>query len=288
MVMAYLSVNPPLSILLCSKIVAEEWHEELQSLLRTDGAKAEIGQDKYKPTFDVTTYCSIVGALRYLVNTRPDLAFSVSYVSKFIAHRFMAEPHEDHLVAVKHILRYIAGTLEYGVQYTRGEAGKLRLCGYNDSDMVGDADDRKSTTGGIYFLAQSPIIWQSQKHKVVALSSCEAEYVAATSTTCQGVWLAGLLEEIMGAPPATAMLKVDNKSAIALSKNPVHHDGSKHIQICHHYIRECVEVGKIDIDNVSSSLQLGDLLTKPLSRARFQELRKLIGVINAKHEHHKN
>jgi hypothetical protein len=147
-----------LSILLCSKIAAEEWHEELQSLLRADGAKAEIGQDKYKPTFDVTTYCSIVGALRYLVNTRPDLAFSVSYVSKFIAHRFMAEPHEDHLVAVKHILRYIAGTLEYGVQYTRGEAGKLRLCGYNDSDMVGDADDRKSTTGGIYFLAQSPII----------------------------------------------------------------------------------------------------------------------------------
>ncbi len=120
--------------------------------------KLKLIKASTSPPVDAIAYHSIVDAPRYLVNTRPDMAFSVSYVS-----RFMAKPREDHLVAVKHILRYIAGTLEYGVRYTRGEAGKLRLCGYSDSDMARDVDDCKSTTGDIYFLAQSPITCQYQK-----------------------------------------------------------------------------------------------------------------------------
>lgn len=240
-------------------------------------AKLKLSKSSTAALVDATYYRSIVGGLRYLVNTRPDLAFSVGYVS-----RFMAEPREDHMAAVKHILRYIAGTRDHGVSYSGGKTEELKLTGYSDSDMAGDVDDRKSTTGVLFFLAQNPITWQSQKQKVVALSSCEAEYVAATTAACQGVWLQGLLSEILGAPATTPILKVDNKSAIALSKNPVHHDRSKHIQTRFHFIRECVDAGKIIIEYASSVEQLADLLTKPLGRQRFQELRELVGVINTK------
>ena len=100
---------------------------------------------------DVTLYRSIVGSLRYLVHTRPDITYAVGYVS-----RFMQAPTSEHMAAVKHLLRYIAGTLHFGVTYEKGK-GVLKLLGYSDADLAGDVDDRKSTTGMIFFLGQSPI-----------------------------------------------------------------------------------------------------------------------------------
>jgi hypothetical protein len=129
---------------------------------------------------DATEYRSLVGSLRYLVNTRPGLVFSVGYVS-----RYMEEPHKDHLAAVKHILRYIAGTIDYGVFYPRRKGDRAELHGYSDSDLAGDLDSRKSTSGVLFFLGKSPISWQCTKQRVVALSSYEAEYIAATTAACQ-------------------------------------------------------------------------------------------------------
>ena len=132
---------------------------------------------------DSTNYRSIVGSLCYLVNTRPDLAYFVGYVS-----RFMEAPREEHLVAVKRIMRYVAGTRGWGVRYCAGRGKKkLKLVSYSDSDMAGDVDDRKSTSEMIYFLSDDAICWQSTKQKVVALSSCEAEYIAVSMATTQGV-----------------------------------------------------------------------------------------------------
>jgi hypothetical protein len=105
---------------------------------------------------DATEYRSLVGALRYLVHTRPDLAHSVSYLS-----RFMAEPHGDHQSVVKRILRYIAGTRDHGVHYVRGKAGELLLLGYSDSDHGGDIEDSKSISGVLFYLRRSLITWQS-------------------------------------------------------------------------------------------------------------------------------
>ena len=182
---------------------------------------------------DSTNYRSIVGSLRYLVNTRPDLAYFVGYVS-----RFMEAPREEHLVAVKHILRYVAGTRGWGVRYCVGRGKKkLKLVGYSDSDMADDVDDRKSTNGMICFLSGGAICWQSTKQKVVALSFCEAEYIAASMAATQGVWLARLMEELIGRESNPPMLYVDNKATISLIKNPVLHDRSKHIKIRFHYIR---------------------------------------------------
>ena len=143
------------------------------------------------------------------------------------------------MVAVKHLLRYIAGTIDYGLLYSKHGNGELHLCGYSDSDLGGDVDDRKSTTGMIFFLGNMPVSWQSQKQRVVALSSCEAEYIAGAGAVCQAVWLGRLLNvDIKLRPPK---LKMDNMSAIALSKNPILHDRSKHINTKYHYIGECVE-----------------------------------------------
>jgi hypothetical protein len=161
------------------------------------------------------------------------LAFSVGYVS-----RYMEEPHEDHLVAVKQILRYIAGTSGVGVFYPKKKEDRAELMGYSDSDLAGDLDNRKSTSGVLFFLGKSPVSWQSTKQRVVALSSCEAEYIAAATAACQGVWLARLLSELKDSEVRVLVLRVDNMSTISLIKTPVHHDRSKHIDVRYHLIRE--------------------------------------------------
>jgi hypothetical protein len=233
-------------------------------------SRLKLSKDSTAPPVDATMYRSVVGSLRYLVHTRPDIAYSVGFVS-----RFMEKPTEEHWAAVKHILRYIAGTLEYGCSYG-GESGKL--IGYSDNDMASDVDSRKSTTGALFFLGSNPISWQSQKQKVVALSTCEAEYIAATTGACQAIWLARLLGDLTGEKPRAATLRVDNKSAISLIKNPVFHERSKHIDLRYHFIRECVEKGQIFVEFTRTEAQLADILTKPLGRVKFQEMREKIGV----------
>ncbi|KAM3410301.1 hypothetical protein ACQJBY_002482 [Aegilops geniculata] len=223
---------------------------------------------------DATRFRSVVGSLRYLCNTRPDITYAVGIVS-----RYLEAPAETHWNAVKQILRYVSGTLEYGCCYKRGGISAPEVIGYSDSDHAGNVDDRRSTTGVVFFLDSSAITWISQKQKVVAISSCEAEYMAAASAACQGVWLCRLLGELTGDAPTTAKLRVDNKSAIELSKNPVHHERSKHIDIRYHFIRECIEDGKVDVDHVGTDGQLADVLTKALGRIKFVELRQKLGVV---------
>jgi hypothetical protein len=132
-----------------------------------------------KPT-DATEYRSIVGCLRYLVHTRPDISYAMGFVS-----RFMEKPTVEHMNAIKHLLRYIAGTSTFSLCYKRA-IGEASMLGFSDSDHAGDIDDCKSTSGGIFFLGTSPISCQSMKQRIVAISSCEAEYVAATTAACQG------------------------------------------------------------------------------------------------------
>jgi hypothetical protein len=149
--------------------------------------------------------------------------------------RFLEQPTEEHLQAVKRIIHYTAGTLEYGLHYGR-RTGMAKLVGYCDSDLADDIDTRKSTTGALFFLGKCLVSWQSLKQRVVALSSCEAEYIAATTTATQAIWMARLLGELLGEQKVVE-LKVDSKSALVLARNHVFHERSKHIDLRFHFIR---------------------------------------------------
>jgi hypothetical protein len=206
------------------------------------------------------------------------LAFAVGYVS-----RFMQRPTMEHQQAVKRILRYVAGTSDYGLHYPRCP-GAAHFIGYSDSDHAGDIDTSKSTSGTLFFLGKCPISWQSVKQQVVALSSCEAEYIAATTAATQALWLARLLGDLLGRDAEAVELRVDSKSALALAKNPVFHERSKHIRVRYHFIRSCLEEGSVRANYINTQDQLADFLTKSLGRVKFQELRARIGMAQIPHK----
>ena len=191
----------------------------------------------------------------------------------------MFNPKVSYDAALKQVLRYLRGTLTYGLTYKR--ADKVRLLGYSDSSLNVDVDDGKSVTGHIFYLNESPITWCSQKQEIVALSSCEAEFMAATEAAKQAIWLQKLLSEITGSECERVTIRVDNKSAISLTKNPVFHGRSKHIHRRYHFIRECVENGLVEVEHVAENRQKADILTKGLGRIKFREMRELIGVLDA-------
>ena len=120
--------------------------------------------------------------------------------------------------------------------------------------------------------------WLSQKQKVVALSSRVAEYIAAETTVCQGVWLGRLLGDLIGEEPKGVVLNVDDKSTISSWKNPVHHDRCEHNDTRYRYLRECVEESKIDVNYIRTDDQLADILTRSLGRQKFVKMRRRIGV----------
>jgi hypothetical protein len=208
------------------------------------------------------------------VNTRFDLTFAVGYVS-----HFLEEPRKDHLAAVKKILCYVVGTCNWGLWFGRKKGNQALLTGFSDADFAGDVDARKSTTEVIFFLVNSPITWQSTKQKVVAQSSYESEYITTANVTCQALWLTRVLAEVQGSVPSTPLLRVDNKSSIALIKNPVLHGQSKHIEVKYHLVWESAENDRIKVEFIRSEEQLDDILTKPLGRVKFLLLHTKIGLI---------
>nr|GEX89778.1 uncharacterized mitochondrial protein AtMg00810-like [Tanacetum cinerariifolium] len=129
-----------------------------------------------------------------------------------------------------------------------------------------------------FYVNGNLVTWASQKQRCVILSSCEAEFMAATMAACQGIWLRRLLTNLTGQNIPPVIMHVDNRSALDLMKNPVFHGRSKHIDIRFHFIRECVENGEITVTHVSGKKRKADLLTKPLARVKHQEMRDLIGV----------
>ena len=169
------------------------------------------------------------------------------------------------------------GTEGYGLLYEKGDM-KGELIDFSDSDFAGDCHDWKSTSGYIFLFGGIAVSWSSQKQSIVALSSCEAEYIAATSATCQAVWMIRLIRELMSNDESMVKLLVDNQSAITLSKNTGHHNRTKHIDIRYHFMRECVEDKRIEIFFIRTEDQLADIFTKALGKAKFQEMCDRIGI----------
>ncbi|XP_057246814.1 secreted RxLR effector protein 161-like [Beta vulgaris subsp. vulgaris] len=189
-----------------------------------------LSKNDGKEKVDASIYRSLVGSLIYLTHTRPDIVNAVSIVS-----RFMSEPSKAHLAATKRILR--------------GESQAYRI---HRQRWAGSIDDRKSTSGYVFQLGTKTISWSSKKQATIALSSAEAEYVAATSAACEAVWLRRILDDLQQTSEEPTTIYCDNMSAIAMTKNPVFHSRTKHIEIRHHFIRELV-----DKQNRASILQNG-------------------------------
>jgi hypothetical protein len=255
------------------KILEKGGMKECNSCQVPMQSKLKLKRESDSPVVDVVEYRSLVGSLRYLVHTRSDLTFAVSYVS-----RYMKRPHEEHLCAVRHILRFVAGTSNLGIFYPRKSEDEGELMGFTDSDLARDMDERKNTSGVLFFLGRSPVSWQSTKQRIVAQSSCEAEYIAAAAGACQAVWLARLLSEIRDMEVRVPILRIDNKSAISLIKNPVLHDRSKHIDVRFHVLREYENTGQIKVEFIRIEDQLGDILTKPLCKVNFAKISSKIGL----------
>jgi hypothetical protein len=159
------------------------------------------------PTIDSTLYKILVGILLYLTTTRPDIMYATNFVS-----RFMESPKDSHWKMAKRILRYVAGTLNFGLWYTQSEDD--HLSGYTDSDFAGNLDDRKNTSGYAFHLGTNLISWASKKQPIVSISSAEAEYVTATSTSCQVVWLRRLLNDMSHTENEPTPIFCDNTSTI--------------------------------------------------------------------------
>jgi hypothetical protein len=192
----------------------------------------KLTKDKKGVSVDQSLYRSIIGSLLYLTESRPDISFAVG-----VCARYQAEPKMSHLNQVKRILKYVNDTSDYGIMYSHGEGS--RLIGYCDANWAGSIDDRKSTSGGCFFLGNNPISWFSKKQNCVALSTAEAEYIAAGSSCSQLLWMKQMLSEY-NVEQDMLTSYYDNLSAINISKNPIQHSRTKHIDIRHHFIRDLV------------------------------------------------
>lgn len=230
----------------------------------------KLHQDAAGKSVDQTMYRSMIGSLLYLTASRPDIAFSVG-----VCARFQADPKESHLTAVKRIIRYIIGTVNFGLHYSF--ESNAEIAGYSDADWAGNVDDRKSTSGGCFYVGNNMVAWHSKKQNSVSLSTAEAEYIAAGSCCTQLLWMKQMMCDY-GLKQGMLTVFCDNMSAISISKNPVQHSRTKHIDIRHHFIRDLVEDKILALEFISTEHQLADLFTKPLDQIRFEHLRRSIGI----------
>jgi transposase InsO family protein len=232
-----------------------------EKLMKDDGEKK----------IDETLYRSLIGNLLYLTATRPDIMFAASLLS-----RFMSTPSHKHFGVGKRVLRYIMGTLNFGIRFEKNLEVKLR--GFCDSDWGGCVDDMKSTSGYAFSLGSGVFSWLSKKQQSVAQSSAEAEYMSASIATSQAIWLRRILEDIGEKQGEATPLFCDNKSAIAMAKNPCFHSRTRHIAIKYHFIRDAIEDGEVELNYCKSEEQVADIFTKALPTSKFQQLRAALGV----------
>ncbi|KAG9442739.1 hypothetical protein H6P81_018593 [Aristolochia fimbriata] len=229
-----------------------------------------VSKDENGRSVDPTLYRSMIGSLLYLTTSGPDICYSVG-----LCARFQSSPKELHVKSVKRIIRYVKNTINLGIWYAVNSSNVL--AGYSDADWAGDADDRKSTSGGCFYLGTNLVSWYSKKQNSISLSTAEAEYIAAGSCCAQLLWMKQMLADY-GVPSGVLTVYCDNTSAINISKNPVQHSRMKHIDIRHHFIRELVEGGKVILEYLSTENQLADMFTKSLDAKRFEFLRGALGL----------
>ncbi|RVW34206.1 Retrovirus-related Pol polyprotein from transposon TNT 1-94 [Vitis vinifera] len=229
--------------------------------------------DKEKEDMRRVPYASAVGSLMYaMVCTRPDIAYAVGVVS-----RFLSNPGRHHWEAVKWIMRYLRGTSK--LKLTFG-SGKPIFVGYTDSDMTGDVDNRRSTSGYLMTFSGGAVSWQSRLQKCVALSTTEAEYIAAAEACKELLWMKCFMQEL-GFKQQRYVVYCDNQSAIHLSKNSTYHARSKHIDVRYHSMRDALNDNLFEIEKIHTDNNGSDMLTKTLPREKLGVCCSIAGMISS-------
>ena len=228
----------------------------------------EVGSPEYVDVSKLP-YMRLVGCVLYLMTcTRPDISLATTSVS-----RFMQKPLYVHWLACLHLVRYLKGTTDYGISFSRSNWMNHLLCAFSDSDWgTSDTANRRSMTGYSVFLSGGPIAWRSCLQTTVAKSATEAEYYALSGTTDEVVFIRNLLSELGFVQEGPTPIFEDNKGAVDLSGNPMYHKRTKHIDIRYHSIREMVANGFILVLKVPTKANLADLHTKPVAKVVFETL----------------
>lgn len=239
-----------------------------------DPSVANMSHNDSQELEDPKIYKEIIGSLIYLMTcTRPDLCYSVSKLSQF-----MHKPTYSHLNVAKHILKYLKGTINYSLNFRK--SNNLKLFGFTDSDWA-TSEDRKSISGFVFKLSnEGPLIsWKSKKQSNIALSSCEAEYVAIAVAVQELKFLNQLMCD-MGIPTEKPVdLYADNQGAIALAKNPVQHQRCKHIDVKYHFIRNEISNYHVNLIYVQSERNLADIFTKPATKVKLSKFVVDMGLV---------
>lgn len=217
----------------------------------------------------------LVGALMYLaVSTRPDIAYSVNWLSQF-NNSF----GKEHWIAAKRILRYLQGRMDLGLKFEKTEES---LKGYADADWGNCPVDGRSYTGYVFTLANASISWEARKQRSVALSSTQAEYMAMSEATKEAIFLKNFLKELHFEMPNPIKMFNDNQGAHLLAKNPVFHNRTKHIALRHHFVREALSDGFIDLEYLQTSEMIADVLTKGLPGPLHRKCINGLGLVQIK------
>ncbi|GKB40903.1 ribonuclease H-like domain-containing protein [Tanacetum coccineum] len=231
---------------------------DTESKLRSDG----------DPVSDPTLYRSLAGSLQYLTFTRLDISYAVQQVCLY-----MHDPREPHFLALKRILRYVRGTLDYGLQIF--SSSTIDLVAYSDADWAGCPTTRRSTLGYCVFLGNNLLSWSSKRQPTLSRSSVEAEYRGVANAVAETCWLRNLLRDLHAPLSSDTLVYCDNVSAVYLSCNLVQHQRTKHIEIDIHFL---VAAGQVRILHVSSRYQYADIFTKSLPSTLFEEFRISLSV----------
>ncbi|GJZ35730.1 ribonuclease H-like domain-containing protein [Tanacetum coccineum] len=209
--------------------------------------KSKLGSDG-DPVSDLTLYRSLAGALQYLIFTHPDLSHAIQQVCLY-----MHDPRDPHFTALKRILRYVRGTLDYGLQLH--VSSTTQLTAYTDADWAGCPVTRRSTSGYCVFLGDNLLSWSAKRQVTLSRSSAEAEYRGVANVVAETAWIRNLLCELHTPLFTATLVYCDNVSAVYMSANPVQHQRTKHIEIDIHFVRDFVASGQVRVLHVPSRFQ---------------------------------
>ncbi|GJW50281.1 ribonuclease H-like domain-containing protein [Tanacetum coccineum] len=232
--------------------------------------ESKLGSDG-DPISEPTLYRSLAGSLQYLTFTRSDISYGVQQVCLY-----MHDPREPHFASLKKILRYVRGTLDYGLQLF--SSSTTDLVAYSDADWAGCPTTRRMTSGYCVFLGNNLLSWSFKRQPTLSRSSAEAEYCGVANDVAKTCWLRNLLRELHTPLTSATLVYYDNVSVVYLSYNPVQHQRTKHIEIDIHFVRDLVVAGQVRVLHVPSRYQFADIFTKGLTSALFEGFRSSLSV----------